>query len=235
MWDIIFYKKPSIIGAINGMITGLVGITPAAGFVAGWGAIVIGFCTGTIPWMSMNLAGKKWSLFTHHVDDCLGITHTHMVAGALGGFLTGLFATTTGVYGFGDTTKGGAIMGNGKQVWLQIVGALFIIGWNVVWTSLIMMFIKYVLRVPLRMSEENLLIGDDAIHGEEAYCFYDDVSGLVPSRTAQERAHERMEIIHGQHRDHSVLEGQDLEAGTPESSQRGIAHSKQEGGEIKVD
>ena len=47
----------------------------------------------------------------------------------------------------------------------QIVGALFIIGWNIVWTSLIMLFIKHVLRIPLRMSEEDLAIGDDAIHG----------------------------------------------------------------------
>jgi ammonium transporter, Amt family len=47
----------------------------------------------------------------------------------------------------------------------QIVGALFIIGWNIVWTSLILLFIKHVLRIPLRMSDEQLAIGDDAIHG----------------------------------------------------------------------
>ena len=52
---------------------------------------------------------------------------------------------------------------------VRIVGALFIIGWNIVWTSLIMCFIKYVCRVPLRMSEEQLLAGDDMIHGEAAY------------------------------------------------------------------
>jgi len=40
-------------------------------------------------------------------------------------------------------------------------------------TSIIMLFIKFVLRIPLRMSEENLLIGDDAIHGEDAYAFGD--------------------------------------------------------------
>lgn len=44
--DIIFYKKPSIIGAINGMITGLVAITPAAGVIAGWAAIIFGICSG---------------------------------------------------------------------------------------------------------------------------------------------------------------------------------------------
>ncbi|TKA74599.1 hypothetical protein B0A55_05433 [Friedmanniomyces simplex] len=225
--DIIFYKKPSIIGAINGMITGLVVITPAAGFVAGWGAIVMGFCSGTIPWLSMNIAGKKWSLFTHHVDDCLGITHTHMVAGALGGFLTGLFATTTGVYAFGDAINGGAINGNGRQVWVQIVGALFIVGWNVVWTSLIMMFIKFVLRIPLRMTDEQCLIGDDAIHGEEAYCFSDDVSGLVPSLTTEMRANEKLAVLHGR----------DIEEGNNGHSSM---HSpgKEDGsgdGEIKID
>jgi len=36
-----------------------------------------------------------------------------------------------------------------------------------------MLVIKYVFRVPLRMSEEMLLIGDDAVHGEDAYCFSD--------------------------------------------------------------
>jgi ammonium transporter, Amt family len=235
LMDIIFYKKPSIIGAINGMITGLVGITPAAGFVAGWGAIIIGACTGSIPWISMNIAGKKMSLFTKHVDDTLGITHTHMVAGALGGFLTGLFSTTTGSYAFGLTTNGGAIEGRGKQVWLQIVGALFIIGWNLVWTSLILCFIKYVCRIPLRMTEEELLIGDDAIHGEEAYCFSDDVDGLVPTRTAEMRAADKLEQIraHEQHLGQSgVLHGQDVEKGlnTPPAKENGKTDD-----EIKLD
>ncbi|KAH0282571.1 ammonium transporter [Aureobasidium namibiae CBS 147.97] len=178
--DIIFFGKPSIIGSVNGMITGLVGITPAAGFVAGWGAIIIGFCTGTVPWVSMNIVATRSFIFKRHVDDTLGITHTHFVAGLIGGFLTGLFATVDGVAGFGDTNPGGAIDGNGKQVWLQIVGALFIIGWDAVWTSLIMLFIKYVCRVPLRMSEEDMLLGDDAIHGEGAYCFFDDMMGPTP-------------------------------------------------------
>jgi Amt family ammonium transporter len=56
-------------------------------------------------------------------------------------------------------------------VWLQIVGALFIIGWNIVWTSLIMIFIKYVLRIPLRMSDAACKIGDYAVHREESYTF----------------------------------------------------------------
>jgi ammonium transporter, Amt family len=168
--DLIYYRKPSVIGAIQGMITGLVAITPAAGVVAGWGAIALGFGSGTIPWISMNIAGRKLRIFAL-VDDTLEVFHTHFVAAIVGGVGTGLFATIDGCMAFGLTNLGGAVEGNGKQVWLQIVGALFIIGWNIVWTSLIMCFIQYVCRIPLRMSEEQMRIGDFAIHGEEPYTF----------------------------------------------------------------
>lgn len=127
-----------------------------------------------------------------------------MVAGALGGFLTGLFATAPGAAAFGDTNPGGAIDGNGRQVWLQIVGALFIWGWNVVWTSLIMLFIKYVLRIPLRMSEEDMLLGDDAVHGEAAYCFFDHVDGPDPEAN----------IIEGKQINHDIESSEGSQKGT---------------------
>jgi Amt family ammonium transporter len=150
------------------MITGLVAITPAAGVIAGWGAIIMGVCSGAIPWLSMNYLGRT-ALF-RKVDDCLGVFHTHAVAGVVGGFMTGILATKDGCAAFGITNPGGAIEGNGTQVWLQIVGALFIIGWNIVWTSLILFGLSLVM--PLRMSEDLLMVGDDAIHGEEAYAFF---------------------------------------------------------------
>jgi len=177
LMDVIFYKKPSIIGAVQGMITGLVAITPAAGFVAGWGAIVIGVCSGSLPWVSLNIFGK--TKLMSHVDDTLGLFHTHLVPGFLGGFLTGLFATAEGCAAFALTVPGGAIAGNGRQVWVQIVGALFVIGWDAVWTAIILLFIKHVLRVPLKMSDEDLAIGDDAIHGEAAYVFGSEEEALL--------------------------------------------------------
>jgi Amt family ammonium transporter len=188
MWtfmDIIFYKKPSVIGAVQGMITGLVAITPAAGVISGWGAIVMGILSGSIPWITMNTAGKKLRFFTA-VDDVLGVVHTHAVAGTLGGFMVGILATSEGSLAFETVDPGGAITGYGRQVWVQIVGALFIIGWNIVWTSLILLFIRYCLRIPLRMSEEQLLIGDDAIHGEEAYYFHDDVHSVAHSEEMEQ-------------------------------------------------
>lgn len=113
--DVLYYKKPSVIGAVNGMITGLVAITPAAGVVAGWGAILLGVGSGTVPWVSMNILGKT-SFMQRHFDDTLGIMHTHMVAGFVGGFGTGLWATVEGCAAFGLTNPGGAIAGNGIQL-----------------------------------------------------------------------------------------------------------------------
>ncbi|MDD2746227.1 MAG: ammonium transporter [Acidithiobacillus ferrooxidans] len=168
--DIFYFKKPSVIGAVQGMITGLVAITPAAGVVDGWGAIAIGISSGIIPWLSMNLLGKT-ALF-RKVDDTLGVFHTHAVAGLLGGIMTGLLATKAGCAAFSLSTPGGAIEGNWHQVWLQLVGAAFIIVLNIVVTYILLKLISLV--VPLRMSEEELLVGDDAVHGEEAYAFFGD-------------------------------------------------------------
>jgi len=168
MMDIFYFKKPSVIGAVQGMITGLVAITPAAGVVDGWGAIAIGIASGIIPWISMNIVGKT-ALF-RKVDDTLGVFHTHAVAGVLGGIMVGIFATKAGCAAYGLTTPGGGIDGNWHQVWLQVIGAAFIIGLNIVVTFVLLKLISLV--VPLRMSEEELLVGDDAVHGEEAYAFY---------------------------------------------------------------
>ncbi|MHB8253734.1 MAG: ammonium transporter [Acidiferrobacter sp.] len=169
--DIQFFKKPSVIGAVQGMITGLVAITPAAGVVSGYGALIIGLCSGIIPWYTMNVLGKRLSLF-RKVDDTLGVFHTHAVAGLLGGILTGVLATKAGCAAFALTNPGGAIDGNWHQIVLQLEGAGFIIVLNIVVTYILLKLISFV--VPLRMSEEDLLVGDDAAHGEQAYALYGD-------------------------------------------------------------
>jgi Amt family ammonium transporter len=90
-WDYIFRDKPSMIGAVNGMISGLVGITPAAGFVNGWGAIVIGVVDATIVWMAIRFLSRA-KVF-RSVDDTLGVIYTHGIAGLCGGLLVGLWPT----------------------------------------------------------------------------------------------------------------------------------------------
>lgn len=76
------------------------------------------------------------------------------------------------------------------------------------------------------MTDEQLLIGDDAIHGEEAYCFNDDVDGLEPTITARERAADRLDRIHRGHDFDSeppILEGRDIEAQTSSEDGNGRA------------
>jgi len=70
------------------LTSGLVAITPCAGVVAGWGAIVLGLVSAAIPWLTMNLLGRMPPLC--YVDDTLGVIHTHTVAGVIGGFFAGL-------------------------------------------------------------------------------------------------------------------------------------------------
>src|SRR5580700_5971398 len=114
-WDYIFRDKPSMIGAVNGMITGLVGITPSAGFVNGYGAIIVGVVASTIVWMSIRFLSRA-PMF-RSVDDTLGVIYTHGIAGFTGGLLVGLLADPNIVeyIGIGKTPNifgEGAIHGN---------------------------------------------------------------------------------------------------------------------------
>src|SRR6185436_6097788 len=89
-WDYATGHKPSLISSVNGMITGLVAITPAAGFVNGWGAIWIGMIASTVVWMAIRFVSRA-PVF-RKVDDTLGVIYTHGFAGLTGGLLVGFFA-----------------------------------------------------------------------------------------------------------------------------------------------
>src|SRR5580704_11334800 len=171
LMDKMAYGKPSVLGAVNGMIAGLVGITPAAGYVNGWGAIVIGVVVGIIPWLSMNKFQKL--SFMQKVDDTLCVFSTHGVAGVCGGLMVGVLADP-GMLQYIGTDKDapgvnvtGWLYGNAPQLLLQAEGAAFIIVYNAIATFIILKVIS--IFVSLRMDEATLKIGDDAVHGETAY------------------------------------------------------------------
>ena len=165
------YGKPSVLGAVNGMIAGLVGITPAAGYVDGWGAIAIGVVAGVIPWLSMNKLQK--TKFMTKVDDTLSVFSTHGVAGLCGGLMTGILANPAMLrvhwhrQGSARHQRDGLLYGNAPQLLLQLEGAAFIIVYNAIATYIILKVISFI--VPLRMDEATLKVGDDAVHGETAY------------------------------------------------------------------
>lgn len=117
------------------------------------------------------------------MDDTLGVFHTHAVAGLLGGLLTGLLAEPALCrLVLPVTDSRGAFYGGkgGVQFLKQLVAALFVIGWNIISTTIILLSIK--LFIPLRMTEEELMIGDDAAHGEEAYALWGDGEKYDPTK-----------------------------------------------------
>ena len=172
LMDKMAYGKPSVLGAVNGMIAGLVAITPGAGYVDGWGAIIIGIVAGIIPWLAMNKLQK--TKFMMKVDDTLSVLSTHGVAGLTGGVMVGLLANPDMLMYIGTEKDApgvsitGLLYGDpGSQLLLQLEGAAFIIVYNAIATFIILTVIS--IFVPLRMDEATLLVGDDAVHGETAY------------------------------------------------------------------
>jgi ammonium transporter, Amt family len=182
LMDKLAYGKPSIIGAVNGMIAGLVAITPSAGFVNGWGAIIVGIVAGIIPWLAMNKLQK--TSFMMKVDDTLSVFSTHGIAGLTGGLLVGVLADPAMLEYIGTEkdAPGVSVTGllygdSGHQLLLQLYAALFIIAYNVIMTFIILKVIS--IFVPLRMSEAQLRVGDDAVHGETAYALGTDEEGAT--------------------------------------------------------
>jgi len=165
--DMFALGHPSAVSMINGMIVGLVAITPCAGYVDGFGAIGTGFLAAVVVWLSVNKLGQL--PFLKRVDDTFSVLHTHGVAGLMGGLCAGIFANPAMIeYPSGDkktppVSVQGLLYGNPKQLWLQLLAALVIIAWNVVGTFVVLKIVSLV--VPLRASEPDMEGGDLAIHG----------------------------------------------------------------------
>jgi Amt family ammonium transporter len=159
-WDYLTGQKPSLISSINGMITGLVAITPAAGYVNGWGAIVIGLAAATIVYFALNYLSRTAPF--RNVDDTLGVVYTHGFAGVTGGLLTGIFANEA------MGAAPGLISGDGGHLlgW-QALTALWVVAFSAIGTFVLLQLVR--MFVPLRMDEKDMEEGDLAVHGHEVY------------------------------------------------------------------
>src|SRR5262249_4031005 len=163
-------KKATCLGGINGMLCGLVGITPAAGYVTGAGAIIIGFVTSAIVWFAWNYLSKVRPF--SKVDDALGVVYTHGIAGLLGGLLVGLLADPSMIVYLGigkspNVPPAALSHGHPRQLLVQAGAALTIIVWDALITFLILRGIGLFMK--LRIPDAELEVGDVAVHGEEAY------------------------------------------------------------------
>jgi ammonium transporter, Amt family len=174
LWDMFAspQRKPTFLGAVNGMIAGLVGITPAAGFVNTFGAMIIGIGTSSLVWLSWNYLGRTKPF--KKVDDTLGVVHTHGVAGLTGGLLVGVLADPNVIEYLGngkdvaDVTSAGWLWGHHPgQILIQLGAALTVIVWDAFVTFAILRILG--LFMNLRAPDDVLESGDIGVHDEEAY------------------------------------------------------------------
>ncbi len=150
----IVHRKPSVLGIASGAIAGLVAITPAAGFVAPMGGLLIGIAAGVLCFIASTMVKRALGY-----DDSLDVFGIHGIGGIVGAILTGVFA----VEAIGGTP--GLLEGNAAQVPLQIYGIIATIVWCAVATFVILMVVKAVmgLRVDKSVEIEGL---DINLHGE---------------------------------------------------------------------
>ncbi|WP_442937207.1 ammonium transporter [Nostoc sp.] len=161
MWLIlesVLRGKPTAVGAATGAVAGLVGITPAAGFVTPLSAILIGFITAFVCFYAVSFKHKL------EIDDALDTFPVHGVGGTVGAILTAIFATTQ-VNGGG---KDGVLRGNFGELGVELVAIAVAYAIAGVGTWIILKVID--VTVGLRVKEESELQGLDINeHGEEGY------------------------------------------------------------------
>lgn len=158
--------KPSMLGAASGAVAGLVGITPAAGFVGLGGALAIGFIAGLA--CLWGVTGLKRLL---RVDDALDVFGVHGVGGIVGALLTGVFAAPslggTGIYDY-VANKTAETYSIGGQLLVQAGGVALTVVWSgvVAYVAFKLADLTLGLRVPADEEREGL---DITAHGESAY------------------------------------------------------------------
>jgi Amt family ammonium transporter len=157
--------KPSLLGAVSGLVAGLVAITPAAGFSGIAGAIVLGLVAGVICYFFCTVVKNAFGY-----DDSLDVFGIHAVGGIVGAIATGILVAPylggTGIYDYSIGKVGEYDMAT--QVWNQIKGVLVTFVWVGIGSTILFYIVKLIvgLRPTPDQEREGLDITD---HGERAY------------------------------------------------------------------
>ena len=150
--------KPTALGIASGMVAGLVAITPAAGFVAPWSAIVIGALA------SLTCYAAVLAKYRYGYDDSLDAFGVHGVGGLTGALLTGVFAEKR----LNAAGADGLLFGNAHTFGVQLVACAVTAAYSaaVTWVLLRAIGAAVGLRVDASEEREGL---DATQHGEDAY------------------------------------------------------------------
>lgn len=150
--------KPTAVGAATGAVAGLVGITPAAGFVTPLAAILIGFITSFVCFYAVSFKHKL------NIDDALDTYPVHGVGGTVGAILTAIFATAE----VNSAGKNGVLKGNFGELGVELAAILtaYIIAAVGTWVILKIIDATVGLRVKEEAEYQGLDINE---HGEEGY------------------------------------------------------------------
>jgi len=173
-----------VLGAISGAVAGLVGITPASGFVTPMSALAIGSLTGLVCFVVVTEVKR---LFRY--DDSLDVFGVHGTGGTAGALLTGVFATSAVNPVFknaaGVALPVGLVDGNGAQVLNQLAAVGVTIGIALAGSLVILKLVD--LFIGLRVKEGEEAAGLDAsLHGEEGYDFGLEAAFAFDGRAAAE-------------------------------------------------
>ena len=157
--------KPTLVGAATGLVAGLVVITPAAGFVEPWAAIIMGLIVSPICYFAISFCKAKIGY-----DDALDAFGCHAVGGVVGGICTGIFCVPE----LSWTDFGGLLYtGDVSLLCSQIAGIAITIVLVGILDVVIAFIVKACFKGSLRVSEEKEAQGlDIAAHGESAYPAY---------------------------------------------------------------
>ncbi|MDE0226386.1 MAG: ammonium transporter [Gammaproteobacteria bacterium] len=149
------FGKPSVLGAVTGMVAGLATITPASGYVGPAGALIIGIAAGVVCFAMTNYLKR-----TLKIDDSLDVFPVHGMGGIVGLILTGVFASNMlGVF------SGQHDISIGSQVGIQAIGALATLAYTAVLTWVILKVVDMV--TGNRVSEDEETEGLDLTQHEE--------------------------------------------------------------------
>lgn len=152
--------KPTLVGASTGLVIGLVAITPGAGFVPIWAAVICGLLVSPICYFGVKLIKGKLK-----IDDALDAFGCHGIGGIWGGIATGLFGMTS-INGVAKWN--GLVFGETRLFVAQIIGILVSIAVAVVGSLICIAIVR--IFTPLRVEERAERVGlDVSEHGENAY------------------------------------------------------------------